>query len=1147
MSLSREIFLYFLTDNQGRSYYIENGVLKMSATPKWLEDAPQGWLDNTVSFGRSSKYYGINRSYTIPLKFVNDGASIIRRVYYSGKGIEEHLNLVILKHNDATDIYELYYKGEIDLVMIEDLAAEGVQVNVMEGGLVKFLRAYENTVYEFPCDGTISQNKLVNISGILFDDKFNYSAIEVPDVPIGKSYACPNVFIDNTGDNTGILKGDESFEDITDMLPTYFLTSSNYIFKSVNPVTITIRGRFIVSAFGGSGSANCIYRFVTSTNRTVDIVPESIPNGQTVIKEFTHTMTLAAGEALFTYIDNPFGSGAGLSIAEAPFTIEFQSKFPDTKTWAIDCFDLFKLLVGKVSEGQYEGVSSLLESNRHLVITSGDALRGTPKAVIKTSLADFFESMNVILNASLSNQTLPGQKETLFIERKGYVFNSSSVDINLGEVSDLKITLASDYMFNNLKIGYAPQQYDEKAGKQEYNTTAQYKAPISRVQKELALISKYRADSYGIERARFNSGSRSATSNSSDNAVFILNISDTTTPLVYTASRSTLLNIFGFTNHNIPFESYSGIYFTPDSLNEALTFGYTSALEYNVTGDVVGIIYGTTDKKITANLLHNGVVIQSLEASAHPSGSSFDMSFVESLVLTPGDTLKIQVTCTADSGNIDQANLNLQSASLNEYSLRRVVYDVTPTGIDNPETAYNIEQLTPARLAKAHGNWFRSVLYNQPDSKLTFLTLDKNKDLFTQKGSEIYKESADIRVSSMDSPLMYPLILEFKTKVPINFADLLNSAANSHIKASYNGVVFYGFPIQVSQKAALNDAQEWKLLCSPLTNPADFINLDVDGLNYLNLMTYGLFIPHAVPVKFVPLDNVLPAQYHTKHMDGWWFSEQMAQYVESAKYYQPWQTNDTIELQCQTNGLGPVSAILINCQGETVKSISFDEKTDPAVIAPMALFEASISLTGLDEGLYYIVWSAGSGEAIAKFISEPLYVKADWPNTILFEYSNRINKQSVIFTTGYSPSMRVEASFTLQDFDPEAKFSVYENQPADLEMINGIPYRIHNLFLGDNQGLPPWVPDKLSRILLFTTCKADGLEITRNQDAKFEKINVPGWPMSYYNIKVREKYNRDGSYLDVDGNLDKNITVIYNIKTKAFGNNDETVQITQIQ
>lgn len=1146
MSLSREIFLYFLTDNQGRSYYIENGVLKMSATPKWLEDAPQGWLDNTVSFGRSSKYYGINRSYTIPLKFVNDGASIIRRVYYSGKGIEEQLNLVILKHNDENDLYELYYKGEIDLVMIEDLSAEGVQVNVMEGGLVKYLRAYENTVYEFPCDGTISQNKLVNISGILFDDKFNYSAIEVPDVPIGKSYACPNVFIDNTGDNIGILKGDESFEDITDMLPTYFLTSSNYIFKSVNPVTITIRGRFIVSAFGGSGSANCIYRFVTSNNTTVDIVTESIPNGQTVIKEFTHTMTLAAGEALFTYIDNPVGSGAGLSITESPYTIEFQSKFPDTKTWAIDCFDLFKLLVGKVSEGQYEGVSSLLESNRHLVITSGDALRGTHKAVIKTSLADFFESMNVILNASLSNQTLPGQKETLFIERKEYVFNSSSVDINLGEVSDLKITLASEYMLNNLKIGYAPQQYDEKAGKQEYNTTAQYKAPISRVQKELSLISKYRADSYGIERTRFNSGSRSTTSNSSDNAVFILNITDTTTPLIYTASRVTPLNIFDYDNQNISFENYSGIYFTPDSVNEVLTFGYTSALEYTITGAVTGIIYGTSGQSVTVNLLRNGVVEQSLSAAADPAGANFNLTINKTLVLSPNDTIKIQVSCTADSGTLDQANINFQSATLSEYSLRRVVYD-SVSGIANPETAYNIEQLTTARLVKTHGNWIRSVLFNQPDSKLTFLTLDKNKDLFTQKGAEIFKESADIRVSSLDAPLMYPLILEFKTKVPINFADLLNSAANSHIKASYNGVEFYGFPIQVSQKAALNDAQEWKLLCSPLTNPADFINLDVDGLNYMNLMAYGLFIPHACPVKFVPLDNVLPAQYHTKHMDGWWFSEQIAQYVETAKYYQKWQTNDVIELQCQTNGLGPVSAMLIDCHGNTKATISLTQKTDTAVVAPMALFEGSVPLTGLDDGLYYIVWSAGSGEAIAKFISEPLHIKADWPNTILFEYSNRINKQSVIFTTGYSPSIRVEAAWTLQDFDPESKFSVYENQPADLEMINGIPYRVHNLFLGDNQGLPPWVLDKLNRILLFTTCKADGLEITRNQDAKFEKINIPGWPMSYYNIKVREKNNRDGSYLDVDGNLDKNITVIYNIKTKGFGSNDETVQITKIQ
>jgi hypothetical protein len=40
--------------------------------------------------------------------------------------------------------------------------------------------------------------------------------------------------------------------------------------------------------------------------------------------------------------------------------------------------------------------------------------------------------------------------------------------------------------------------------------------------------------------------------------------------------------------------------------------------------------------------------------------------------------------------------------------------------------------------------------------------------------------------------------------------------------------------------------------CSPKTNPSDLVSLDIDGLNFLDLMGYATFIPHLCPVKFVP-------------------------------------------------------------------------------------------------------------------------------------------------------------------------------------------------------------------------------------------------------------------------------------------------------
>lgn len=1157
MSLAREIFLYFLTDTDDKCYYYDNGQVKSAGlrffneipyTP-WLSQSPQGWLENTVAFGRSSRYYGINRSFVVPLKFVGDGASIIRTLYYTKKGIEQQISLVVLKWNDENDDYELYYKGELDLGKVEDLAAEGVQVSIMEGGIVKMLKSYENTVYEFPCDGSIPENKLIEIDGILFNDTFTYQVVESNDAAYDL-YAVPVVFLNNTGDNVGITKGDQTEEGITDdIYLNYLLTSPNSAFKSQYATTATVKGKQSITGTNAGGETVSLYFATSDDTRYYIFNAQPITLGETFTADYEFTIPLTAGQSLFLIRDGDFSGRAMQN--ESEFTIQFTSKYPNSTTWAISAYDLFQMLVAKVGDNKYPADSTLLAAYPNLVLTSGDALRHTEKAVIKTSLADFFDSFNVVLNASLSNQTLPGQDESVFFESKEYVFDSSSVTVSLGEVSDLKISAAAEYIFNTLKIGYQPQSYDEKAGKQEYNTTAQYKAPITRLQKELTLVSKYRADSYGIEYTRFNAGGgKSTTNNASDNSVFILNIDPVSSAQQYDATRSTDITLANEAVQDLSFEAFSGLYFTPNITNDVFTFANSSAVSFQALASVIGSLTGIAGEKIIGRLYQNATVIETQDFTSSGGTEPFRLDFNSTIVLNNGDTVKIELETVGSSMGyiceVTSAALQLTSGSLSVYSLKRETYS-TISGVDNPSTAYNIEQLTPARLVRTHGNWLRSVLHNQPSAKLSFQTSDKNKDLFTVKDGVTIKESSNVSVGSLDMPLFYPLMVSMKTKVPINYTDLQSAAANGHIAALYNGVPFYFFPIEVSQKPALNESQEWKGLMSPRTNLADLVNLDVDGLNFLNLMSYGMFIPHLCPVKFVPLDNILPSQYHTKYMDGWWFSEQCQNYIQQAKYFQPWQKDDVIELQCQTNGLGPVSVQIIDQNNNEIGSpISLSTEEVPAVKLPMILYQGSVPLNTLDEGLYYLLWTAGTGDTLTKWISEPLYVKEDWPRTVLIEYANDRNKQSVIFSNGYNPSIRVAASFSLQDFEPDAKFSVYEDQPADIELLNGIPFRNHTLFIGDDQGLPPWLIDKLSRITLLTSCNIDGLEFTRNTDAKFEKVSIPGWAMSYYAIKLREKNNRDGAYLLTDGTLDNNITVIYNINTTAFGTPDETVQITKV-
>jgi hypothetical protein len=111
----------------------------------------------------------------------------------------------------------------------------------------------------------------------------------------------------------------------------------------------------------------------------------------------------------------------------------------------------------------------------------------------------------------------------LQLEKKEFWFDASSV-IDLDPALDLAVTSANDFIFNTIKVGYPNQDYDNVNGKDEPNTTQTYTTPITKVVKELNLVSEYRADMYGIEFTRINLEGKTTTDNESDNDTFVIQV-----------------------------------------------------------------------------------------------------------------------------------------------------------------------------------------------------------------------------------------------------------------------------------------------------------------------------------------------------------------------------------------------------------------------------------------------------------------------------------------------------------------------------------------------------------------------------------------------------------------------------------------------
>jgi len=228
--------------------------------------------------------------------------------------------------------------------------------------------------------------------------------------------------------------------------------------------------------------------------------------------------SLGGSEWIIYYYTDP----DDITFQQGTINIGFGIQHKKTNVYAYRIDRLFEKLVKKVFGPQYNAVSQILAPDtstpqaRTLMITCGDAIRGLSGAVIKTSFKDFFQSAHVQKNVAMGVNG-----NTLSIEARNAFFTGAEI-IDLGEVKDVKVSVATDYIYNTLKIGYPNQTYDDLNGRTEYNTTFLWNLPISRVVKELNLVSPYRGDTFGIEFIRINLDGKNTTDNKGDNDVFIV-------------------------------------------------------------------------------------------------------------------------------------------------------------------------------------------------------------------------------------------------------------------------------------------------------------------------------------------------------------------------------------------------------------------------------------------------------------------------------------------------------------------------------------------------------------------------------------------------------------------------------------------------
>lgn len=135
------------------------------------------------------------------------------------------------------------------------------------------------------------------------------------------------------------------------------------------------------------------------------------------------------------------------------------------------------------------------------------------------------------------------------------------------------------------------------------------------------------------------------------------------------------------------------------------------------------------------------------------------------------------------------------------------------------------------------------------------------------------------------------------------------------------------------------------------------------------------------------------------------------------------------------------------------------------------VLEAPISWSDYPAGRYYLTLEANDAEfGSATWTSEPVDLRADWPDTLVIEYRNFDNAFDMVYTTGIVNRIRVEGE--LRKRIPGGENIIHREPQSHLTRLLGVAHRTVRM---STWNLPPWLHEKLGVVLMHDHLEINGV------------------------------------------------------------------------
>jgi hypothetical protein len=293
-------------------------------------------------------------------------------------------------------------------------------------------------------------------------------------------------------------------------------------------------------------------------------------------------------------------------------------------------------------------------------------------------------------------------------------------------------------------------------------------------------------------------------------------------------------------------------------------------------------------------------------------------------------------------------------------------------------------------------------------------------------------------------------------------------------------------------------------------------------------------IPKMSPLKFYELDPVQNALFNSKHMDRYWFEEQILSFQQDVKWSQPWQQSDVIPLQFSAN-FAPIQVDWIDCSGNNAPGMSFGavNKSTLYVEPGFLKSEVEMALDPLAEGYYYVLLTVGSGDALKRYITDRQHILEKHENTLYLQWKNKKNKGDVAFDTGIQFNLRIPA--ILDEFTPGFEEVAYKDQKRNTTTLSSVSFRNYKLIAGDARGFPNYLSEIINEAFGCSSKLLDNVAYARTDGAKMDRSGDPLFPMAAWRMDIVEALNRSSVRFTSEGTGEEELSVAYDIETKMYG------------